>query len=59
MKDLIKALVKLLKVKSIITLEIITVTSMLAYQGKISTELFMVIVTAIVTYYFTKDNDLK
>ena len=49
-----KALTNLIKVKTIITL---AVTGAMIYgfiKGKISTELFMPIVTMILTYYFTK-----
>lgn len=49
-----KALTNLIKVKTLITL---AVTGAMIYgfiSNKISTELFMPIVTMILTYYFTK-----
>jgi hypothetical protein len=52
-----KALTNLVKVKTIITL---AVTGAMIYgfvKGKISTELFMPIVTMILTYYFTKKEE--
>lgn len=52
-----KALTNLIKVKTIITLAI---TGAMIYgyvRGKISTELFMPIVTMILTYYFTKKDN--
>lgn len=52
-----KALTNLIKVKTIITLAI---TGAMIYgfiKGKISTELFMPIVTMILTYYFTKKEE--
>lgn len=53
-------LMKLLCVKSIVTFMLIGVTSYLAIVGKIeiSSEFFASIVTAVITYYFTrKDNE--
>lgn len=52
-----KALTNLIKVKTIITL---AVTGAMIYgfiKGTISTELFMPIVTMILTYYFTKKEE--
>lgn len=51
-----EALIKLLKVKTIVTL---VVTFCLAYgfiAGKIQTDVFMPIVTLIFGFYFTKNN---
>jgi len=50
-----KALIELLKVKTIITLAIIGVMSYLAVQGSIATDTFMAIAGSVVTYYFTRD----
>lgn len=54
MKDLIKNLANLLKVKTIVTLAI---TASLCYgfiSGMITTEVFAAIAGSVVTYYFTK-----
>lgn len=53
-------LAKLLCVKSIVTFLLVGATTYLAIVGKveISSEFFASIVTAVITYYFTrKDND--
>ena len=49
-----KALIELLKVKTIITLAIIGVMSYLAVKGSIATDTFMAIAGSVVTYYFTR-----
>ena len=53
------ALIKLLKVKTIVTLVILGCTAYGFIAGKISTELFMPIVTMILTFYFQKDENSK
>ena len=45
---------KLIDVKSIITLAVIGVFCALAATGKIDTQSFMTIATAIITFYFAK-----
>lgn len=50
---------KLLEVKSIITIMIISVFSYLAVIGKVEPKDFMVIVTAIITFYFGYQNGKK
>lgn len=52
-----EALIKLLKVKTIITL-IVTICLAIGFlNGMISVDLFMPIVTMIFTYFFTKNNN--
>lgn len=53
-KDLCKALIQLLKVKSIITIMVLAVFCYLALRGEIEPEYFATVLSAIVTYYFTK-----
>ena len=53
-KDLCKALIQLLKVKSIVTIMILGVFCYLALRGEIEPEYFATVLSAIVTYYFTK-----
>jgi Na+-transporting NADH:ubiquinone oxidoreductase subunit NqrD len=51
------AFIELLKVKSVITLMIIGVMSVLAYNRYIQPETFMTVASAVVTYYFTRKVD--
>lgn len=51
MKD---AIIKLLKVKTILSLLFSATTCYLAISGKIEMETFMALTMAIITYYFTK-----
>lgn len=52
-----QALIKLLKVKTIITL-MVTICLVVGFlNGMISVDLFMPIVTMIFTYFFTKNNN--
>jgi hypothetical protein len=56
-ETLFGAFIELLKVKTIITLIIITVMSHLALTGIIAPETFMTVAGAVVTYYFTRRED--
>lgn len=53
------ALIGLLKVKSIMTIAIMIVFVILALTGKMSDELVASVITAVITYYFTKRDDKK
>ena len=56
MKDnMLKALIELLKVKSIITILSFLVFLYLAIIGKINSDNFMLILSMIATYFFNKD----
>ena len=55
-----QALINLLKVKSLMTICVMIVFTILALKSKIPNELISSVITAIITYYFTKkesDND--
>ena len=54
-----EALIKLLKVKSLITIAVIAVFCYLAVIDRIPSELTASVITAIITYYFTKKEDEK
>ena len=55
MKDkLIGAIVDLLKVKTLITLVLIFTTCYLAVDNRIDVAVFTTLVSAVITYYFTK-----
>jgi hypothetical protein len=56
MKELAKAIVNLLKVKSIISLAVIFTSCYLTIVGKLELASFMALTGAIVTYYFKKDD---
>ncbi|MCI8519733.1 MAG: hypothetical protein HFJ51_06870 [Clostridia bacterium] len=49
-------LANLLKVKTILSLCVIITTCILTFEHIISVEAFMAIASAIITYYFTKEN---
>lgn len=49
-----ETLINLLKVKSLMTIAVIIVFVILALKGGISDELIASVITAIITYYFTK-----
>ena len=52
------ALISLLKVKSLMTIAIMIVFVVLALTNQMSDELVASVITAVITYYFTKkDND--
>ena len=51
------ALIKLLKVKSIMTIAVLSVFVVLALKGQMSDELIASVITAVITYYFTKNEN--
>lgn len=53
------ALIGLLKVKSLMTIAVMIVFVTLALSGKMSDELVASVITAVITYYFTKRDDKK
>lgn len=52
-----KAIINLLKVKTIISFVVIGIISYLAVIGSIESESYMVIASAIITYYFTRKEE--
>lgn len=52
--QLLKNLADLIKVKTILSISVIATICILTYQGVIQPTEFMVIASAIITYYFTK-----
>ena len=60
MKELIKNLTGLVKVKTIVTLVVVTVFAVLALQGRISADNVMIITSMVVSFYFgTQHEKLK
>lgn len=53
----IKNLANLLKVKTILSLAVIATTCILTFKNIVSVEAFMAIASAIITYYFTKNEN--
>ena len=52
MKDLLKNLANLVKVKTIVTLAVVTVFVVLALKGSISADNVMIIISMVVSFYF-------
>ncbi len=52
MKEMLKNLAALLKVKTIVTLVVIAVFAVLALQGNISPDNVMIIISMVVSFYF-------
>ncbi len=52
MKDILKNLANLIKVKTIVTLAVITVFAVLALQGAISADNVMIVISMVVSFYF-------
>lgn len=56
MKD---AIINLLKVKSLMTIAVMIVFVILSLNGKLEPTLTASVITAVITYYFTKKDDDK
>lgn len=54
---LFKNLANLFKVKTILSLLVITTTCILTFKNIVSVEAFMAIASAIITYYFTRKDE--
>ena len=52
--EIIKALVNLLKVKSLMTIAVMIVFTILALKMQLDEALTASVITAVITYYFTK-----
>lgn len=52
MNELIRNLTALVKVKTLVTLTVITVWAILALRGAVNAESVMYIVTAVISFYF-------
>ena len=59
MQKLIENLANLLKVKTIVTLSVVAVFSLLALKGSISSDLVMTIVTSVISFYFGTQHEKK
>ena len=54
MKEFVKALINLLKVKSLMTIAVMLVFVVLSLNDKIDPALTASVIAAVITYYFTK-----
>ena len=52
MNDFLKNLAALIKVKTIVTLMVVTVFAVLALQGRISADNVMIVISMVVSFYF-------
>ena len=52
MKDILKNLAGLIKVKTIVTLVVITVFAVLAITGRINADNVMIVISMVVSFYF-------
>lgn len=59
MKEFLKNISNLVKVKTIVTFVVIAVFAILALRGEISADNVMIIVTAVVSFYFGTQHEKK
>lgn len=59
MKELLKNIANLIKVKTIVTLVVIAVFTVLALEGAISSDNVMIIVTSVISFYFGTQHEKK
>ncbi|MBE6671334.1 MAG: hypothetical protein E7593_03930 [Ruminococcaceae bacterium] len=59
MKEFTRNLANLIKVKTIVTVVVIAVYAVLALRGNISSDNVMIIVTAVVSFYFGTQHEKK
>ena len=52
MNDFLKNLANLIKVKTIVTLMVVTVFAVLALNGRISADNVMIVISMVVSFYF-------
>ena len=57
--EFLKNLAALLKVKTIVTIAVIVVFSVLALTGKISSDNVMVVVSTVIAFYFGTQHEKK
>ena len=59
METLLKNLANLIKVKTIVTMAVIAVFSVLALNGSIAPDNVMIIVTSVISFYFGTQHEKK
>lgn len=59
MKEFLKNLANLLKVKTLVTIAVVTVFVVLALRGAISADNVMIIISMVVSFYFGTQHEKK
>lgn len=59
MTNFLESLIALLKVKTIVTLVVITVFALLSLRGDISSDNVMLVVTTVISFYFGTQHEKK
>ena len=59
MKDIIKNLANLIKVKTVVTIVVLVVFAVLALRGDIQPDSVMTIVAAVIAFYFGTQHEKK
>ena len=59
MKDILKNLANLVKVKTLVTMVVITVFAVLALNGSIAADNVMIIISMVVSFYFGTQHEKK
>ena len=59
MNDILKSLANLIKVKTIVTLAVVTIFGVLALRGDITADNVMVIVSMVVSFYFGTQHEKR
>ena len=59
MNEILKSLANLIKVKTIVTLAVVTVFGVLALKGSISADNVMIVVSMVVSFYFGTQHEKR
>lgn len=59
MKEFAKNLANLLKVKTLVTIAVVTVFTVLALRGNISADNVMIIISMVISFYFGTQHEKK
>ena len=59
MNEIVKSLANLIKVKTIVTLTVVTIFGVLALKGSITADNVMVIVSMVVSFYFGTQHEKR
>ena len=59
MNDILKSFANLIKVKTIVTLAVVTVFGVLALKGSISADNVMIVVSMVVSFYFGTQHEKR
>lgn len=59
MKELVKNLANLLKVKTLVTVAVVTVFTVLALKGNISADNVMIVISMVISFYFGTQHEKK